>query len=126
MKMTRRSVIYGCLNFMPIGKGPMVQGVQWMWHVKSLKLKEQNVDGIIMDLRNNGGGSLYDVVQMVGFFIDEGPIVQVKDRDGNPNILRDRDKTVLYDGPLAVMVNEFSVPLLLRFLLRPFRIITAV
>jgi len=73
-----------------------------------VKLKEQNVDGIIMDLRNNGGGSLYDVVQMVGFFIDEGPIVQVKDRDGNPTVLRDRDKSVLYDGPLAVMVNEFS------------------
>ena len=73
-----------------------------------IKLKDQNIDGIIMDLRNNGGGSLYDVVQMVGFFIDEGPIVQVKDREGNPNVLRDRDKTVLYDGPLAVMVNEFS------------------
>jgi carboxyl-terminal processing protease len=71
-------------------------------------MREQNIDGIIMDLRNNGGGSLYDVVQMVGFFIEDGPIVQVKDRDGNPNILRDRDKTVLYDGPLAVMVNEFS------------------
>lgn len=61
-----------------------------------------------MDLRNNGGGSLYDVVQMVGFFIPEGPIVQVKDREGNPSILRDRDRSVLYDGPLAVMVNEFS------------------
>jgi carboxyl-terminal processing protease len=73
-----------------------------------IKLKEQGVDGLIMDLRNNGGGSLYDVVQMVGFFIEEGPIVQVKDRDGNPNVLRDRDRTVLYDGPLAVMVNEFS------------------
>ncbi|HLO81479.1 MAG TPA: carboxy terminal-processing peptidase, partial [Chitinophagaceae bacterium] len=73
-----------------------------------IKLKEQGIDGIIMDLRNNGGGSLYDVVQMVGFFIEDGPIVQVKDRDGNPNVLRDRDKTVLYDGPLAVMVNEFS------------------
>ena len=72
------------------------------------KLKEQHIDGIIMDLRNNGGGSLYDVVQMVGFFIDEGPIVQVRDREGNPTILRDRDRTVLYDGPLAVMVNEFS------------------
>jgi carboxyl-terminal processing protease len=73
-----------------------------------IKLKEQGIDGIIMDLRNNGGGSLYDVVQMVGFFIEDGPIVQVKDRDGNPNVLRDRDKSVLYDGPLAVMVNEFS------------------
>ena len=73
-----------------------------------IKLKEQKVEGIIMDLRNNGGGSLYDVVQMVGFFIPEGPVVQVKDREGNPTILRDRDRTVLYDGPLAVMVNEFS------------------
>jgi carboxyl-terminal processing protease len=73
-----------------------------------LKLKEQQIDGIIMDLRNNGGGSLYDVVQMVGFFIPEGPIVQVKDREGNPTVLRDRDRSVLYDGPLAVMVNEFS------------------
>ncbi len=73
-----------------------------------IKLKEQAVDAIIMDLRNNGGGSLYDVVQMVGFFIPEGPIVQVKDREGNPQVLRDRDRSVLYDGPLAVMVNEFS------------------
>ncbi|MBC7902517.1 MAG: carboxy terminal-processing peptidase [Gemmatimonadaceae bacterium] len=72
------------------------------------RLKEEKVDGIIMDLRNNGGGSLYDVVKMVGLFVEEGPIVQVKDRDGKPSILRDRDRTVLYDGPLAVMVNEFS------------------
>lgn len=73
-----------------------------------IKLKEQKVDGIIMDLRDNGGGSLYDVVKMVGLFIDEGPVVQVRDRDGKPSILKDRDKTVLYEGPLAVMVNEFS------------------
>jgi carboxyl-terminal processing protease len=73
-----------------------------------IKLKEQKIDGIVMDLRNNGGGSLYDVVQMVGLFIEDGPIVQVKDRDGKPSVLRDRDKSVLYDGPLAVMVNEFS------------------
>ena len=73
-----------------------------------IKLKEQKVDGIVMDLRNNGGGSLYDVVQMVGLFIEGGPVVQVKDRDGKPQIYPDRDKSVLYDGPLAVMVNEFS------------------
>lgn len=73
-----------------------------------IKLKEQKVDGIVMDLRNNGGGSLYDVVQMVGLFIEDGPVVQVRDRDGKPSVLRDRDKSVLYDGPLAVMVNEFS------------------
>jgi len=72
------------------------------------KLKEEQVDGIVIDLRNNGGGSLYDVVQMAGLFIDEGPIVQVKDRDNNPSVLKDTDKNVLYTGPLALMVNEFS------------------
>lgn len=72
------------------------------------KLKAENVDGIIIDLRNNGGGSLYDVIQMAGLFIDEGPIVQVKDRQGSPTVLRDKVKGVLYEGPLAVMVNEFS------------------
>ncbi|MBM3432116.1 MAG: tail-specific protease [Bacteroidetes bacterium] len=72
------------------------------------KLKQQNIEGLVMDLRNNGGGSLYDVVQMVGLFIDEGPIVQVKDRAGRPTVLRDKDKGILYDGPLTVMVNEFS------------------
>lgn len=72
------------------------------------KLKEENVDGIVIDLRNNGGGSLYDVVQMVGLFIEDGPIVQVKDKDDRPQVLRDKDKSVLYTGPLAVMVNEFS------------------
>ena len=73
-----------------------------------MKLKEQKVDGIVLDLRNNGGGSLYDVVQMAGFFVEQGPIVQVRDRDGKPQILPDHDKTVLYDGPFAVMVNELS------------------
>lgn len=73
-----------------------------------IKLKEAKVDGIVLDLRNNGGGSLPDVVQMVGLFIDQGPVVQVRDRDGRQQVLNDRDKTVLYDGPLAVMVNEFS------------------
>lgn len=73
-----------------------------------VKLKEEKVDGIVIDLRNNGGGSLYDVVQMAGLFIDEGPIVQVKDRDNNPSVMKDKDKSVLYTGPLAVMVNEFS------------------
>ncbi|MFN2437666.1 MAG: carboxy terminal-processing peptidase, partial [Chitinophagaceae bacterium] len=72
------------------------------------KLKEAKVDGIVIDLRNNGGGSLYDVVQMVGLFIEDGPVVQVKDREGKPILMRDKDNAVLYDGPLTVMVNEFS------------------
>lgn len=72
------------------------------------KLKEENVNGIILDLRNNGGGSLRDVVKMTGYFIENGPIVQVKSRKGSPEVLSDRDPSVLYDGPLIVMVNEFS------------------
>jgi carboxyl-terminal processing protease len=72
------------------------------------KLMDEKVDGIVIDLRNNGGGSLYDVVQMAGLFIEEGPIVQVKDRDNKPSVLRDKDRHVLYTGPLAVLVNEFS------------------
>lgn len=72
------------------------------------KLKEENIDGLILDLRGNGGGSLYDVVQMVGLFIDDGPIVQVKGRDGKVSILRDRDKGILFDGPFTVLVDETS------------------
>jgi carboxyl-terminal processing protease len=73
-----------------------------------IKLKKENVQGIILDLRNNGGGILAEVVNMVGLFIKQGPVVQVKDRNGKPAILSDNDTAVLYDGPLAVMVNEFS------------------
>lgn len=72
------------------------------------KLKEAKVDGIVMDLRYNGGGSLQDVIQMVGLFIEDGPVVQVKDKDGDASVYRDRDKGILYDGPLVVMINEYS------------------
>lgn len=72
------------------------------------KLKEQNVDGIILDLRNNGGGSLRDVVDMTGFFIPEGPVVQVAGRESSKEILKDKDRRVQYDGPLVVLVNEYS------------------
>lgn len=72
------------------------------------KLKEEDVNGIILDLRNNSGGSLNDVVDMTGFFIEEGPIVQVKGREDNPYLHLDKDKSVEYDGPLVIMVNQFS------------------
>ena len=72
------------------------------------KLKQENVNGIILDLRGNGGGSLYDVVQMVGLFINSGPICQVKGRDENPEVLPDRDPSIQYDGPLEVMVDGTS------------------
>lgn len=72
------------------------------------KLKAENVEGIVMDLRGNGGGSLYDVVDMVGLFIPDGPVCQVRGRDEKPMVLNDRDKSVLYSGPLTVMVDELS------------------
>ncbi|MEP7109983.1 MAG: carboxy terminal-processing peptidase [Ferruginibacter sp.] len=73
------------------------------------KLKAENVEGIVIDLRGNGGGSLPEVVKMAGLFIEDGPICQVKGRDEKaPYQWKDRDKTILYDGPLTVMVDEFS------------------
>ena len=72
------------------------------------KLKSQQVNGIILDLRNNGGGSLNDVVDMSGLFIEQGPIVQVKGKESKPFLHVDKDKSVLYSGPLVIMVNQFS------------------
>jgi carboxyl-terminal processing protease len=72
------------------------------------KLKAQNVNGIILDLRNNSGGSLNDVVDMSGLFIEEGPIVQVKGKESVPFLHVDKDPGVLYNGPLIIMVNHFS------------------
>lgn len=73
-----------------------------------IKLKEKNVNGIILDLRNNTGGSLQDVIKMSGLFIEKGPIVQVKPRGRSPYVHKDTDENVLYDGPLIVMVNNIS------------------
>lgn len=72
------------------------------------KLKANNVNGIILDLRDNTGGSLNDVVEMSGLFIEDGPIVQVKSRTSKPYVHKDSDDGVLYDGPLIVMVNNMS------------------
>ncbi len=72
------------------------------------ELKEENVSGIVLDLRNNGGGSLADVVEMAGLFIEKGPIVQIKSRYGMPQLLFDRDSKVQWDGPLVVLVNSSS------------------
>ncbi|MEY2901826.1 MAG: hypothetical protein RLY89_932 [Bacteroidota bacterium] len=72
------------------------------------KLKAENVKGIVIDIRNNGGGSLYEVVQMVGLFINQGPVVQVRDKEGKSSALNDKNAGAIYDGPLAVMVNELS------------------
>jgi len=72
------------------------------------KLKGENVNGIILDLRDNTGGSLSDVVDMTGLFIEEGPIVQVKPKDRPAYIHKDKDSSVQYDGPLIVMTNHLS------------------
>lgn len=72
------------------------------------RLKAEGVDGIILDIRDNGGGSLQEVVNMVGLFIKTGPVVQIRDRAGRPSQMGDNDASVLYDGPLVVMVNERS------------------
>lgn len=72
------------------------------------KLKDENVEGIIIDLRGNGGGSLPEVVKMAGLFIEDGPVCLVKGREEKPYQWKDKDKSVLYGGPLTVMVDEFS------------------
>jgi len=72
------------------------------------KLKSEQVSGIILDLRNNGGGSLPDAVKMAGLFIPKGPIVQVSSRNGRKQVLADTDPEVQYDGHLIVMVNSLS------------------
>ncbi len=72
------------------------------------KLKAENVKGLILDLRNNGGGSLQEVIDMAGLFIESGPIVQVKSRGRQPYVLRDENREIQYEGPLVILVNSFS------------------
>ena len=72
------------------------------------KLKAENVKGIAIDVRYNGGGSLYEVVQMAGLFIDQGPMVQIRNKEGRSQTLSDEVPGSIYNGPLVVMVNEFS------------------
>lgn len=72
------------------------------------KLKKEGVDGVVLDLRGNGGGSLKDAIDMTGHFIKTGPVVQVKGRYGNADAMSDRNNAVSYDGPLVVMINHFS------------------
>jgi carboxyl-terminal processing protease len=72
------------------------------------KLKLEKVKGIAIDVRYNGGGSLYEVVQMAGLFIDQGPMVQIRNKEGRSQILADEVPGTIYNGPLVVMVNEFS------------------
>ncbi len=72
------------------------------------RLKKQGVSGIIMDVRDNGGGSLKTVVDITGLFIEQGPVVQIKSTGTKKEVLSDRDNKIQWDGPLVVMVNNFS------------------
>lgn len=71
-------------------------------------LKNEGIDGLLMDLRNNGGGSLQEAVSLTGLFIKDGPVVQVKNKKNEIDVLEDEDKTVVYDGPLVVLINQSS------------------
>tara|TARA_S200000501_G_scaffold120938_1_gene113775 strand:+ start:3843 stop:5954 length:2112 start_codon:yes stop_codon:yes gene_type:complete len=72
------------------------------------RLKEQGIKGLVIDLRNNGGGALKTVVDMAGMFIKNGPVVQVKYFDKEKQVLSDRDRSILWTGPLVILVNEGS------------------
>ncbi|SHJ21290.1 carboxyl-terminal processing protease [Mesonia phycicola] len=73
-----------------------------------IELKKQDMDGLVIDLRNNGGGSLSTVIDIAGLFIEEGPVVQVMSGNGEREVLKDRDDDILWDGPLVILVNELS------------------
>ena len=71
-------------------------------------LKKEHVDGLLIDLRNNGGGSLKTAIEIAGLFIDEGPVVQVKYRGEKPIVKNDQDDQIQWNGSLVILVNELS------------------
>lgn len=73
-----------------------------------IKELQHQVDGLVIDLRNNGGGSLPEAVSLTGLFIKKGPVVQIRDSDGKTKSNDDDDSSIAYDGPLAVLVNRYS------------------
>ncbi len=72
------------------------------------RMKEEKVEGLLIDLRNNGGGSLETAIAIAGLFIEEGPVVQVKYRESAPRIRKDKDLEIRWDKPLVILVNELS------------------
>ena len=72
------------------------------------RLKEQGMEGLVLDLRDNGGGSLQAVIDLAGLFIKDGPIVQVRATGEPKEVLKDRDRSIIWDGPLVILVNELS------------------
>ena len=73
-----------------------------------IKLRKDNIGGLIIDLRNNGGGSMWEAVQLAGIFIDAGPVASFKERDGKVQFLKDPNRGTIYDGPLIVLINGGS------------------
>ena len=73
-----------------------------------IELNKEKIDDLIIDLRGNGGGSLSEVVSLTGLFIDHGPVVQINDTTGKTDVLRDNDSGVVYNGPMAVMIDKGS------------------
>ncbi len=73
-----------------------------------IDLEKEKVDGVIVDLRNNGGGALNEAIDLTGLFIKDGPVVQVRSADGKVDVGDDPDPSIVYSGPLAVLVNRFS------------------
>jgi carboxyl-terminal processing protease len=71
-------------------------------------LKKENVDGVVLDLRQNGGGSLMEAIELTGLFIKDGPVVQVRDSRNQIEVDKDEDPDITYAGPLAVLVDRFS------------------
>ncbi len=71
-------------------------------------LKKEGIEGLAIDLRNNGGGSLKTAIEIAGLFIEKGPVVQVKYKGNKPDIRNDRDSKIVWNGPLVIMVNELS------------------
>lgn len=72
------------------------------------ELKAEGIDGVVMDLRNNGGGALHEANDLVGLFIEKGPTVQIRNSNNDVQVLNDEDPSVSYDGPLVVLVNRMS------------------
>jgi len=102
---------WGIINlpefYAPFNNG--MGGESWKDMQKEVnKLKAAHVDGIIIDLRFNGGGSLSDAINIAGLFVPAGPVVQVRSGDGNIQVLKSHNNQVDYSGPLSVMVNEYS------------------
>ncbi len=72
------------------------------------ELQEENIDGLLIDLRNNGGGSLTEAIELTGLFIPDGPVVQIRNSAGNIDVQNDEDNNMYFDGPMGVLINRFS------------------